>query len=85
MNGGAEMQSFENIGKELERRGKTGEIKRLAQSADGQRLGQMVDSAAIEQAARNGDGAALSEMLKKILGTAEGQRLAEDVRRIMEE
>ena len=79
------MKNFEEIGRELERRGKTGEIKRLAQSADGQRLGQMVDSAAIEQAARNGDGAALSEMLKKILGTAEGQRLAEDVRRIMEE
>lgn len=79
------MKNFEEIGRELERRGKTGEIKRLAQSADGQRLGQMVDSAAIEQAARNGDSAALSEMLKKILGTAEGQRLAEDVRRIMEE
>ena len=79
------MKNFEEIGRELERRGKTGEIKRLAQSTDGQRLGQMVDSAAIEQAARNGDGAALSEMLKKILGTAEGQRLAEDVRRIMEE
>lgn len=78
------MQNFEEIGRELERQGKTDVIKRLAESDDGLKLSRMVDAGAIEQAARNGDGDALKAMLSQVLNTAEGQRLAESVRKLME-
>ena len=78
------MINFEKVGQELERRGKTGELQRLAQSPDGQKLGKLVDPAAVERAAKSGDSAALAEMMKKLLSTAEGQRLAAELRRTME-
>ena len=36
------MQNFENIGRELERRGKTDGIRKIAESADGQSLSRMI-------------------------------------------
>ena len=77
------MKNFEELGRELERRGKTDEIWRMAESEDGQRLGQMVDAADVERAAKNGDSAALQEMLRRVLSTDEGKRLAENVRKMM--
>lgn len=79
------MKNFENLGRELERRGKTDEIKRIAESEDGQRLGRMVNSAELERAARSGDSAALRELLQRVLSTDEGRRLAENVRKMMQE
>ena len=78
------MQNFENIGRELERRGKTEGIKKIAESADGQRLSRMIDAKAVENAAKNGDSAALKSILGSVLSTAEGQRLAESVKKLME-
>lgn len=77
------MQNFEQLGKELERRGKTGDIKKLAESADGMKLADMIDSQKLESAARNGDSEALRAMLGQLLSTQEGKRLAENVRKIM--
>ena len=79
------IQDFENIGRELERRGKGESIKKLAESADGQRLSQMIDAKAVENAAKSGDSEALKNILGSVLRTAEGQRLAENVRRLMQE
>ena len=45
------MKSFEELGRELERRGKTEDIKRIAESEDGQKLGRMVDASDVERAA----------------------------------
>ena len=78
------MQNFEQLGRELDRRGKTEEIKRLAASEDGARLAGMVDGAAVERAAREGDAAALRQLLGGVLRTDEGRRLAESIRRLME-
>ena len=78
------MRNYEEIGRELERRGKADEIKRIAQSADGQRLSQMIDPTEIEQAAKNGDSAALQSMLSRVLSTDEGKRLAESVKKMMQ-
>lgn len=78
------MQNFEHLGKELERRGKTEEVKRLAESPEGQKLAGMIDPAQIEQAARSGDSEALRQMLSSVLSTQEGRRLAESVRKMME-
>ena len=77
------MANLEALGKELERRGKTGDLKRLAESADGQRLGQMIDARAVEQAARSGDAAALSALLRSVLSTEEGRRLARQAENLL--
>ena len=79
------MQNFEQIGKELERRGKTEDIKRLAQSEDGQKLAGMIDGQRLEQAAKAGDAEALKALLSSVLQTREGQRLAENVRKMMQD
>ena len=78
------MQNFEQLGKELERRGKAEDIKKLAQSEESQRLAGMLDTGKLEQAAKSGDADALRAMLSAVLQTSEGQRLAENVRKMME-
>ena len=79
------MQNFESIGKELERRGKTDGIKKIAESADGQKISRMIDPKAVESAAKSGDSEALRSILSSVLSTAEGQRLAESVKQLMRE
>jgi len=76
---------FEDIGRELERRGKSDKIKQLAESPDGQRLSNIIDVKAVESAAKSGDSAALSGILSKVLSTEEGRRLAEDIRKMMQD
>ena len=78
------MQNFEQLGKELERRGKAEDIKRLAQSDESRKLAGMIDAGKLQQAAKNGDTDALRDMLGAVLKTQEGQRLAESVRKMME-
>ena len=78
------MQNFEQLGRELERRGKTEQIKQLAKSEDGVKLAKLIDANAVEQAAKSGDGEALRSLLGSLLSTQEGKRLAESVRRMME-
>lgn len=78
------MQNFEKIGQELERMGKTQEIKRLADSEEGRRIGRLVDGQAIEAAARSGDSAALKALLAQVLSTEDGKKLAESVTRLMQ-
>ena len=77
------MANLEALGRELERRGKTGDLKRLAESADGQKLGRMIDARAVEQAARSGDAAALSALLRSVLSTEEGKRLARQAENLL--
>lgn len=79
------MQNFESIGRELERRGKTDTLKSIAESPDGQKLSRMLDSQAVEKAARSGDMNALRSMLTQVLSTDEGKRLAENVRKMMQD
>lgn len=78
------MQNFEQLGRELERRGKTEQIKQLAESEDGVKLAKLIDANAVEQAAKSGDSEALRSLLGSLLSTQEGKRLAESVRRMME-
>lgn len=78
------MQNFEQMGRELERRGKTEDIKRLAESEEGLKLAGMIDSRKLESAARSGDTEALRSMLGQLLSTQEGKKLADNVRKMME-
>ena len=77
------MSHLDELGKELERRGKAGALRKLAASEDGRRLAQRIDAGAVEAAARSGDAAALAALLRGVLGTAEGQRLARSVEELM--
>jgi len=79
------MPNFEQLGRELERRGKTQALRELAASGDGARLAAMLDRDGLADAAGRGDAAALRALLGGVLGTEEGRRLAESVRRLMEE
>lgn len=79
-----EMQDLEKLGRSLQESGKAEGIKALAESAEGQALGRRLDAKAIQDAARRGDSDALRAMLRQVLETDEGRRLADNVRRLME-
>ena len=78
------MQNFEQLNASLQQSGKTGELRRLAESEDGARLAAMLDQRALERAAASGDGEALRGILGTVLRTEEGRRLAEGIRKMME-
>ena len=77
------MANWDALGKELERRGKTGALRDLMDSAEGRQLARTLDEKALETALRRGDGAKLAALLKTVLGTAEGQRLKQRVEEVM--
>ena len=77
------MQNFEQLGRELERRGKKRELEALAASEDSRRLAAMLDTAGIKEAAKAGDQDRLRAMLGTVLSTEEGRRLAEGIRSMM--
>lgn len=79
------MQNLEKLGEELRRRGQTEQLKTLAASADGQKLGRMVDRAALAEAARKGDAEALRAIMSRLLATEEGQRMSEQVQKMLRE
>ena len=79
------MQNFEELGRELDRRGKTDKLKALADSREVQKLGQMLDPAAVERAARSGDSQAIKNLLISVLSTREGQKLAQSVQQLMKD
>ena len=78
------MQSFEQVNRELERQGKAGKLRALAESDAGQRVSRMLDGAALSEAAQRGDAAALRDILSRVLSTEDGKQLAENVRRMLE-
>jgi len=78
------MQSFDGLRKELERSGKSAELNALAQSADGEKLSAMLDGEKLQRAAQSGDAASLRAMLGTVLSTEEGQRLAANIKKLME-
>ena len=78
------MRDLEKLAQELQNRGKAEELRVLADSADGRRLGARIDGAAVEKALRSGDNEALRQILQGVLRTDEGQRLAEQLRKVMQ-
>lgn len=79
------MQNWEKIGQELQRSGQAEKLKTLANSADGQKLSQMVDQQALAEAARKGDTEALRGLMSRLLATAEGQRLSGEIQKMLRE
>ena len=56
-------------------RGKEQELKKLADSKDGEKIKQMVDGDALQKALDEGDTAALQSTISQVLKTDEGARL----------
>ena len=77
--------NLEELSRKLQQSGKADKIKQIAQSDTGARLSSMLDSKAVENAARSGDDQALRSMLAQILSTEDGQKLAQSIRQIMNE
>lgn len=59
-------------------------LKKLADGEDGRRVASMVDVNQLEAAAKAGNTAALGSMLRQILSTPEGRRLAEQVKKAVD-
>ena len=78
------MQDLEKLAQELRRRGKTEGLRALADSADGRKLGSMIDGEEAERALRSGDSAALQQLLRNVLGTDEGRRLVTQLQGLMD-
>ena len=79
------MQNFKALGEELKRSGKAEGLKNLAESADGQKISRMLNMDAVEKAAREGNAEAMQSIVKNVLQTDEGKRLAESLVKLMQD
>ena len=77
------MNNVEQMRRALDRQGKSEELRRLADSADGQMLARGLGGE-LERAAQAGDAAAMGAALQKLLQTGEGRRLAGQLRQLLE-
>jgi hypothetical protein len=59
-------------------------IKAAADSPEGRRISASIDQQAVEKAAREGDSAALKDILTQVLSTPDGKALAEKLRQAMQ-
>ena len=59
------------------------ELEKIANSADGKKVRDMLGADKIEQAAKTGDLAAIAAALQSALKTEEGARLANQLRELM--
>ena len=70
---------IEKISRERENSGKAAELRRLAESEDGRALNAMFDAAALARAVSNGDQNAIQGVLRQVLNTEEGRRIAKQL------
>ncbi|MBQ6465306.1 MAG: hypothetical protein IJJ43_03470 [Oscillospiraceae bacterium] len=78
------MKDLRQLGRELEQGGRGEAFRALADSAEGKKLGAMVDAREAERALQSGDAAAMQAILGRVLATDEGRRLAENLRKLLE-
>ena len=78
------MKDLDKLGNELKKSGKSEALMKLAESPDGKAVGRLVDAESVRQAAKSGDMAALQDILRGVLSTDEGKRLAEGLRKAMQ-
>lgn len=57
------------------------DLSALAETPEGRALSARLDDGALREAVRQGDGAALQDILQRVLSTPEGKALAEKVRK----
>ena len=77
------MQDLNKLSEELRRSGQAERLKTLAASADGQKLGRMLDRTALTDAIRRGDGEALRAAVTRLMATEEGRRMNEEIEKLL--
>ncbi len=70
---------IEKMSRELEKSGKAEELRKLADTEDGRALGAMFDAAALAKAVSSGDQHAIQGVLRQVLNTEEGRRIAKQL------
>ena len=78
------MKDLEKLGSELKKGGRSEALVKLAESPDGKAVSRLVDPETVQKAAKDGDMAALQDILRGVLSTDEGKRLAESLRKAMQ-
>lgn len=78
------MKDIEKLGEELRKSGRSDALMKLAQSPDGKAVSRLVDADDLGRAAKSGDTDALRDILRGVLSTDEGRRLAENLRKAMQ-
>ena len=76
------MADWEALNRSLERSGKSAQLKRLTETESGRRLAQTLDPDTLAAAGR-GDTAAISRLLRGVLGSEDGRRLVKGVEELM--
>ncbi len=79
------MRDLREKARELERGEKGEALRALAASAEARRVGALLDAQAVEKAVGTGDAEAMRKLLGTLLQTEEGRRLAENVRKMMQD
>ncbi|NLH00967.1 MAG: DUF2461 domain-containing protein [Clostridiales bacterium] len=73
------MNDFEKMRQELIKNGKADQLKNVVNSAEGQKIGKMVDGNALKKAIAEGDKDTVNRVLAQVLSTDEGKALAKKI------
>lgn len=79
------MKNLEDMERRLVQSGKADKVRAIADSKDGQRLLQKLDTDKVERAVQSGDSEALRSILMDVLRTGEGRRIAQQLEQTMKE
>jgi hypothetical protein len=77
------MKNIEDMERQLRESGKADRVRAIADSRDGQRLMEKLDTDRVERAVRSGDSDALRSILMDVLRTGEGRRIAKQLEETM--
>ncbi len=73
------MSDFERMSKELFKSKKAGELNKVVNSAEGKKIGSMVDGNALKKAVAEGDNETVNRILGQFLSTDEGKSLVKKI------
>ena len=78
------MNNFSELEKQLRGNPNAEKLMKAADCAEGRRIAQSLDQTAVEKAARDGDSAALKNILSQVLSTPDGKALAQKLQQAMQ-
>ena len=73
------MKDFDRMSKDLLKGDKAGDLKNVVNSAEGQKIGKMVDGNALKKAIASGDNDTVNRIMNQVLSTDEGKALAKKI------
>lgn len=73
------MKNIQDMERQLKESGKADQVRAIAESRDGQRLMERLDTDRVERAVQSGDSEELRRILMDVLRTGEGRRIAKQL------